>query len=355
MTFIKNIWYAAGWTADIDSRTTPSEDPTLFARTIAGIPLVIYRSTHGKLVTLRDRCAHRFVPLSKGKRFDDIIECPYHGLRFDSSGTCIRNPHGPIPKAARVDTYPTVEQNGLVWVWLGNADKADDTLIPDFGYLDDHDTYTFGDGQTMHMDVNYALIVDNLLDLSHVAFLHQSSLGTTSEEPDITSAKQDGSTIYSNRTTPNCPPAPVFHITGAADPGDRVDYWTNMRWDPPASFYLDAGIVPTGQPKEQGTLLSSVQIVSPETENSSFYFFKMMRTYRRDDTELSAAIDSAVIHAFSTEDEPMVAAAQDRMAGEDFWDLKPVLLTSDAAAVMARRTLAKLQATETTEADGTAQ
>jgi len=106
---------------------------------------------------------------------------------------------------------------------------------------------------------------------------------------------------------------------------------------------MDAGIVGTGGRKEDGRILSSVQIVVPSTDTTSYYFWKMWRNYELDNPAVTAGIEAAVVQAFETEDEPMIAAVQDRMAGREFWSMKPLLLSSDSAAVQARRIMNDLQ------------
>src|SRR5690606_30387971 len=115
MNVLKNCWYMAGW--DVDCQST-----AITARTIAGIPLAIWRDDNGQPAAIVDRCPHRFVPLSKGKCLPNgSVQCGYHGLEFDGSGRCTRNPHGDgkIPRAARVQSFPVIERYGIIWVWLG--------------------------------------------------------------------------------------------------------------------------------------------------------------------------------------------------------------------------------------------
>src|SRR6266702_6212839 len=122
--YVLNTWYAAAWSEDIGR--------TLFARRLLNEPLVFYRKEDGTPCVLHDRCPHRFVPLSMGKLLGDDVECLYHGLRFDCTGACIDNPNGAgvIPNAAKVRTYPHAERWGLVWIWMGDASRADPALIP---------------------------------------------------------------------------------------------------------------------------------------------------------------------------------------------------------------------------------
>jgi vanillate O-demethylase monooxygenase subunit len=336
MSFPKNAWYAAAWGADISRE--------LFARTIINEPLVFYRKENGEVVALSDMCPHRFAPLNKGKLVGDSIECGYHGLHFDGSGGCVFNPHGDgsIPKTAKVRSFPIVEQDTLVWIWMGEAAAADPAKIPDFPWLNDKETYVFTPASTFSMKLDYRLIVDNLLDLSHAAYLHAATLGAAPGTKDITDVRQEGTRIYSDRLIPNSPPAFVFTATGAANPDDLVDYWANMRVDLPCAFYMDAGVTLSGRDKSEGNVLSSVQILTPETDDSSFYLWSAFRNYRKDDEVLTQVIADTIKAAFSLEDEPMMHEVQVRMAGRDFWKMKPILLSGDGAAVLARRITDKM-------------
>ena len=116
-----NHWYMAGWTGDV------AEAP--LRRVICNHPMVFYRTSDGRLAVLRDRCPHRFAPLSLGSVDADLIACPYHGLKFDRSGACVHNPFGAPPANAQVETFPVAERDGIIWVWTG-ADKAAAALQP---------------------------------------------------------------------------------------------------------------------------------------------------------------------------------------------------------------------------------
>jgi phenylpropionate dioxygenase-like ring-hydroxylating dioxygenase large terminal subunit len=334
VTFVKELWYAAAWSGDIGRKLLP--------RAIIGEPLVLYRTEEGEPVALADTCPHRFAPLHLGRLVGDAVECGYHGLHFNTSGACSFNPHGngATPKAARVRSFPIAERDGLAWIWMGAVEKADTQKIPEFPALGET-AYVFTGAHTMTMPLNSELIIDNLLDLSHAAYLHPATLGAAPGTKDITSVTRTGDRLQSNRLIPNSAPAFVFQVTGAAGPDERVDYWANMRWDPPGSFFMDAGIVQAGGEKTDGRILSSVQIVTPSTEGSSYYFWKMFRNYNLEDEAITQAIEAAVVQAFSAEDEPMIAAVQARMAGRDFWEMGPIMLSGDSAAVQARRIMAE--------------
>ncbi len=168
-----NTWYVAGFSEEF----APGQ---LQGQVIAGKPVVIWRSVAEGVIALDDRCAHKKMPLSKGKLIsDNVVECPYHGFCFDAAGKCVRIPSQadlPIPSRARVKSYPVVEQDGLVWLWPGDPDKRGDLLPP-------RSPEIASPGWTHHaakptlVQANYRLLIENLLDVSHFYPLHDGSLG----------------------------------------------------------------------------------------------------------------------------------------------------------------------------------
>ncbi len=342
MSMLKNVWHAAAWSAEVADRP--------FARTIAKEPVLLYRGTDGKIVALNDTCPHRFAPLHRGNIVNGEIECGYHGLRFDKAGACVHNPHGDgtIPKSASIKAYPVVERDTLIWVWLGDPALADERKVPDYNWLNEDDVYDFSDGHVMHMPLAWDLILDNLLDLTHGAYLHPDTLAPTPGLRTETDVRRDGERIYSLLSTYDAPPPPIWTATGAATGDVHVDTWLEMRWDAPATFFLDVGVKPTGGEREEGNALPTVHIITPETEETSHYFWKMFRNFNRGNEEIGAIMEEFATRAFQDEDRPMIRAVQERMGGRDFWDLDPVLLPSDAAAIQARRMIKKMLRDEET-------
>jgi phenylpropionate dioxygenase-like ring-hydroxylating dioxygenase large terminal subunit len=170
--FLRNCWYVAGW-----SHHFPEGE--VVARTMLGEPVVLYRKDDGGVAALEDRCCHRLAPLSKGRIEGGDLRCMYHGLKFSASGQCVEIPgQSVVPPHARVRAYPVVEQDCWVWVWLGDPDLADPALIPDaLGH--GHSEWWMQTGQLAY-EANYQLINDNLLDLSHLSYVHENTLGRNS-------------------------------------------------------------------------------------------------------------------------------------------------------------------------------
>ena len=166
--FPLNTWYVAAFSREVK----PGE---LLGRTICGKPLVLYRRNDGTPVALFDRCPHRGMPLSMGKLVgNDRLQCTYHGLEFVPSGQCALVPsQDHVPPFMTVKAYPVTEKWKWLWVWPGDPDKADPALIPDHDYLGfERNGWETHDGLVMHLNANYLLPFENLVDATHISYLH---------------------------------------------------------------------------------------------------------------------------------------------------------------------------------------
>jgi phenylpropionate dioxygenase-like ring-hydroxylating dioxygenase large terminal subunit len=333
MPFLKNTWYAAAWSDEVDG-------DTLLSRRILDVAIVVARDTAGVPHGLRDRCPHRFAPLHLGRHCGDTIECAYHGLQFDLSGALAVNPHGGnVPTGPSIQSFPIIEKHMLLWIWMGDPALADPARIPDFAGLDP-DKYAINKGY-MHTPANYEFMTDNIMDLGHIEFLHQGVLGSEAVRHATLRVRQDGNTVHSERLTHDevLPPAlEVLYETGGAP----VDRWLDVRWDAPALMQLTVGVAPAGHPERIGKETPGVHLMTPETEDTTHYFWSNSRDFRRDDDELHEQLDQGLRYAFEHQDKPMILAQKDAMEGEDFWALRPIILESDAGAIRARRILGKL-------------
>ncbi|WP_207951684.1 aromatic ring-hydroxylating dioxygenase subunit alpha [Pseudomaricurvus alcaniphilus] len=299
-------------------------------------PWLLWRELDGSWVMVSDRCPHRFVPLSRGKFNDGKISCGYHGLTFNGKGECVFNPFSQqIPNNARLSTLPVVERYGALWFWLGDASLADQDSIPDFNFIET--------GQPIScahylMGVNYELIADNLLDLTHAEFLHVENFGMKGSL--FSHGKQkvevdDSGAIWNKWDTKDAPPPDwPEHLKRE---GITIDEALHIRWHAPASLalFIEINRHDTGEPVIPP--MANPHILTPETQKSTHYFF----THGR-----SKEAEEHARKVFLTEDEPMLQAQSDAMDGEDFWDLNPVVMPSDVAAIRARRQLLKLRSEE---------
>lgn len=333
MPYLRNAWYAAAWEEEVTATK-------LLARTILDQPVALYRDEAGSPIALADRCPHRYAPLSKGKVVEGVVECPYHGLRFGSTGACVHNPHGPIPKAAQVAAFPLLEKFGLVWIWMGNRETADPARLPDFSVIADHKHRAIVKGY-LRVPAYYELITDNLLDLSHAQFIHTFIGNPDSNKRNRFEMKQVDDTVWAYNSMPGEPLTPLFKSMwkSSSPVGDRR---ANMRWDPPSHLLLDVGFTECGRPTSEGPSMPSAHLLTPETGRSTHYFWVAARDRELDDAALSEKIRAGIDAAFRLEDEPIIVDCQARMGGAELMSLHPVLLTTDAAAVRARRLLSTL-------------
>lgn len=333
MAYLRNAWYAAGWSEEL------ADAP--LGRTLLDEPVVMFRGDDEGAVALTDICPHRFAPLSEGKIVEGALQCPYHGLRFGTEGNCVHNPHGPIPKSQNIRSYPLVERYGVLWIWMGDAASADDGLIPDFSVIAEPEKYGIVKDR-LHLNVHFQLGADNLLDLSHAQFLHPMIGNPDSSDRATFSHRVDGNTVWAITEMPDEPITKLWRILWDTDleVGDRH---IHMRWDAPANMFLEVGYTGRGRPKTEGATQFSAHLLTPETETSTHYFWAVARNVRIDDDEVNEMLRVNINKAFSQEDEPMMAACQARMQGtHDLMALKPIVLTTDVAAVRARMVLERM-------------
>jgi phenylpropionate dioxygenase-like ring-hydroxylating dioxygenase large terminal subunit len=229
--FLRDHWYVGAWSDEVG--LTP------LARTLLGEPIVLFRKGDGRIVALEDRCAHRRLPLSMGRVIGDTIQCGYHGLVYDGTGTCIGIPgQQGIPASARVRSYPVVERNQFVSLWMGDPELADGTAAISFPRLADPG----GAFSKVRLAVaaNYLLIVDNLLDLSHVAYVHNSTIGNAPVAESATvKTTAAGGKVRITREMVNVPAARTYAEFGPYQ--GSFDRWQLSEYTPPGYFLINNG------------------------------------------------------------------------------------------------------------------
>jgi len=323
--YISSRWYMAAWAREIG--------PAPLARRLLDTPIVLFRDQEGGPVALLDRCPHRFAPLSLGVVANGVIRCGYHGLEFDAQGTCVSQPSGrPLPPRAVIRSYPVVERHGCCWIWFGNHADADASSIPEFSFHIDP-AYRIVTGHSM-IAANFELITDNLLDLTHTSFIHPG-FGGIDWAPEV-SFSRNGETLSVRYEIASMPPS---EFTEAFLPSDGlpVRELDIMRWNMPASMQLCTEIGLAGDADQTVVKVPSSHIITPETTSKSHYFWASGAPVAAPITDDDHY--EAVRRAFEEEDAPMLEAAQQRLEGKDFWELGPLIIEYDRAAVQARRML----------------
>ncbi|MEZ6022261.1 MAG: Rieske 2Fe-2S domain-containing protein [Hyphomonadaceae bacterium] len=166
--FPRNVWYIAAKTEEVGQ--------DLWGRTFFDERVLLYRTKSGAVTALSGLCPHRFLPLEKGVRIGDNVQCGYHGIVFDETGACLRIPsQEEIPERCRLTKFPTLERGGFVWIWMGDPDKADAALMPDLqaAGLEGPD-WVACPNPVFHFNGRPQLAIDNLFDLTHVPFAHST-------------------------------------------------------------------------------------------------------------------------------------------------------------------------------------
>ena len=267
--FITNRWYVAGLSGDVTDKP--------LGRTLLGEPVVLYRASDGTILALEDRCCHRQAALSLGEIEGDNLRCGYHGLLFDGSGACIEVPsQKAIPPGAQVKSYPTREQQGFLFVWMGDPEKAETIAPYEHPYLD-RDGWTTQNAQ-FHAKCNYRLLIDNLLDVTHLTYAHKSTIGASgvTDAADV-KYERDGEKVAIDRWMMDIAPAPA-HVQATGFNGN-VDRWQRIEFTPPGFVWLKVGVAKAGTGAREGDLSGALMnrhtlhVITPETETTSHYFW----------------------------------------------------------------------------------
>jgi phenylpropionate dioxygenase-like ring-hydroxylating dioxygenase large terminal subunit len=307
--FIKNTWYVAAWKNEISNKPLP--------RTLLNEAIVFYRGADGKVRALSDKCAHRAAPLSLGQIEGNDLRCAYHGVKFNGEGQCVEVPgQAHVTQKMCVRSYPVEEKDSLVWIWMGNPARSDPSLIVSLPWQSS-ESWKWKPGYVKYA-ANYQLIIDNLLDLSHVSFVHLRTLGTAAtaqQKPEVSETQKGLRIAYWDLNSDVTPLHEKSGMTG------KVDRWLIFNWQPPAIFMLDSGSCPTGTGapagvRQNGIEFRNTSIQTPETEGSTHYFWTQARNFKLLDAELTDSIHEQVALAFE-EDRVIIEAQQHNISSQD--------------------------------------
>lgn len=331
--WMKNCWQAAAFTQEVIGGQ-------LLARRICDEALVIYRGGDGKPVALEDRCPHRFAQLSKGALIGDVLRCGYHGLCFDTQGKCVQIPgQDHIPSKARVRAYPVVERYRLVWVWMGDPERADPSLVPDVHWLDDP-AWAASEGYH-RIEANYRLLNDNLLDLSHETYVHTRTIGHEAVAETPIAIKVEDLSVRIDKEMPGCTPPPFYQFLGRLKASDRIDRWQRTVFQPPGYVVIDVGVQPLDAPPGSNRVEGRViNLMTPETATSTHYFWAFARNFRLDEPGVTEFLRANVGRTFD-EDKDMLESQQ-RNIGDVAEPVFSIAVKADAGPTQGRRLLASL-------------
>ncbi len=337
--YLRNTWYVAATSREIDQ--------TLKHLKILDENIVFYRTVSGAPVALEDACPHRKLPLSMGRIIDDTVECGYHGLTFDCTGACVAAPtqEGQIPPGAKVRSYPVADKWGLVWIWTGDPALADESKILQIENADNPEWKLVG-GNAMTCECNYLYLTDNLLDPSHVAWVHRTSFAGAGTEDERLNIKvtDEGAVVQRWITDQEPPPlyGTVFNFKGKCD---RLQYY-EVRFPSYAlnkSIFTRAG---TGgvdkEPPDDASIEVAYHFMTPIDRHSTRYHWMLQRNKDPDNEKLNQMAADGARAAFE-EDQEVLAAVYKGIRNKATPNID---LAIDAAALRYRRVLDKLIAAE---------
>lgn len=288
---IKNCWYVAGLSSEFSR--------ALLSRRLLGIDLVLYRTVAGLPVAQRNRCPHRSFPLAKGKLAGDVLSCGYHGMGFGPDGNCVEMPAMPIvPSYAHLRTFPVVERAPLVWVWMGNADLADPSLVPDTRWLSSPDWQSVGGAFPIKSD--YIAMHENLLDQTHFPILHPGTVGTPDYMRSTLDVSVEEDVVVIHRDLKNSP-SPGIYAKPTRLGSKPVDRHSEARFVSPALHTAYATITDPN-PGERGRERYRFNIThafTPETQNTIHYWWFNSRDFNLDDEQADQFLRDASAKAYA--------------------------------------------------------
>ena len=339
--FPKNTWYVACMPDEIEGKP--------LGRQICGEKMVFFRGPEGKVAAVEDFCPHRGAPLSLGTVKDGKLTCGYHGLVMGCEGKSISMPGQRVGGFPAIRRFPVEERYGFIWVWPGDAALADPALIHHLEWAVSPE-WAYGGG-LYHINCEYRLMIDNLMDLTHETYVHSSSIGQKEIDEAPVNTKVEGDQVVTSRFMENIMPPPFWQLAlrgnGLAD-DVPVDRWQICRFTPPSHVLIEVGVAHAGKggynadPKHKASSIV-VDFITPETETSHWYFWGMARNFKPEDQALTASIREGQGKIFS-EDMEMLEQQQKNILANP--QRKLLMLNIDAGGVQSRKILDKLMAAE---------
>ncbi|MGC6392222.1 MAG: Rieske 2Fe-2S domain-containing protein [Alphaproteobacteria bacterium] len=328
----RQMWWVAAFGEEI------TEQP--FCRWILDTPIVLYRDAENKPVALYDRCPHRWAPLSQGCVKQGHIVCPYHGMEFSSDGKCVAAPTNTHPpKSAHVRSFPTFETGAFVWIWMGDPDMMTEAPV-DMGYST-HPEWSFVRGY-YHVAANWILIRENVMDLTHIPFLHQN---TFRQNDWVTPAESylDGDMVRYEQDFAPSTLSPLF-CAGIGISEDQLVKRKQVGLMPSlAVSFSDWHIHVLGQPTDTRTdfLMRGCHVVTPAKKGQSHYFWGAAFDVPNLSEDVQKSTFKAISQAFQ-EDRVLLEQLQENVTQDPTGLQYPeITMAGDSAGIKVRQVLVK--------------
>ncbi len=331
---IRDCWYVLAWSREVGRE--------LKRRFVLERDVLFYRTRDGEAVALQNRCAHRSFPLHQGWLDGDHVVCGYHGLTYTPGGDCVRIPSDPNtrPRRIGIHRFPVKEVPPFVWIWTGDPEAADESLVPDHHWLNDPG-WSFSSG-TKHVGANYVALHENLLDLTHFSFLHAGNVGTLDYAEAPFTIEAEGDRVNIKRTLPS-QALPALYDRPANLVGVRVDRTSDSDFVTPgwhaahASFHDPAG-TNGGRTRYRAEILHAL---TPETQYTTHYFWALARDFAQGDEGATSYIAEAIETAFE-EDKDALEWIDHIQRTERRSGYHEVSVPADKASLRMRRILQRM-------------
>jgi vanillate monooxygenase len=330
--FVENAWYVAAMPEEIAERP--------LGRQVCGEKIVFYRGPGGKVAAVEDFCPHRGAPLSLGYVEDGKLVCGYHGLAMGCDGRTVEMPAQRVRGFPAIKSYAVEERYGFIWVWPGERDKADATTIHHLHWAESPD-WAYGGG-LYHINCDYRLMIDNLMDLSHETYVHAGSIGQKEIDESPVVTRSEGDHVITQRFMPDIYAPPFWRsalrMNGLPE-DEKVDRWQICHFHPPSHVLIEVGVALAGHggyeaPAAVKASSIVVDFITPETETTHWYFWGMARNFKPDDAALTAKIREGQGKIFDEDREMLERQQQNLLRWPDRSLLK---LNIDAGGVQSRR------------------
>jgi len=342
--FIKNTWYVACTEAELDGLGAKP-----LGRTICNEKMVFFKGPDGQAVAVEDFCPHRGAPLSLGQVCEGKLVCGYHGLEMGCEGKVVHMPGQRVRGFPANKAYAVTRRYGFVWVWPGDQTQADLAKMPTFEFFD-NPGWAYSGG-LYHVQADYRLMIDNLMDLTHETYVHASSIGQPEIDETPCSTSVENGQVVLQRHMSGIQAPPFWQMAMSAnglDPQAKVDRWQICRFTPPSHIMIDVGVALAGHggfhaPPEVKAYSVVVDFITPETETSHWYHWGMARQFKPQDEALTARIREGQGKIFN-EDMQMLQLQQANILR---WPDRPLLMLNiDSGGVQSRRIIDRLLAEE---------
>jgi vanillate O-demethylase monooxygenase subunit len=277
-----------------------------------------------------------------GELQDDNIQCGYHGMTFDAGGQCVRVPgQTRIPATARVRSYPVAENMGLVWIWMGDPQRADRAEIFDLEQYH-QPGWGIGHGDALYVKAHYLSLADNLCDPAHVSFVHKTTLGSAAGADIPVHSERRGATVLTWRWTLDSAPVGFFQVFG--DFTGNVDRWQYYYLHAPSTAIIDFGSADAGSGAPAGDRSDCIQVYSchfltPVTATTTIDYWLHVRNFAAEDEAVSERISEQFRVAFA-EDKVILEAIQQRE--QQFPDRQTVRIACDAGPGRLRQVITEM-------------